>query len=210
MILKQQKAFEDSFLGAKMPSPTNKRILLASNSPRRRELIGMIVPQYHTLVTRKIDESYPQDMPTEAVAPYLSRVKANAYRDIIDDGDVLITADTIVIVNGEILGKPHSIAEASIMLRTLSGNTHRVMTGVTLMSINKSITFAETTEVTFGTLSSNEINEYIKQYNPLDKAGSYGIQEWIGAVGIKSINGCFYNVMGLPLHTLYQHLKSFV
>jgi len=203
------KGFEESFIGCKVALPLKDKILLASNSPRRRELIGMIVPQFGIAPAREVAETYPADLPAEKVAPYLSQLKAGAYVDCLVDNEIIVTADTVVIVDGEILGKPVSELQACEMLSLLSGRKHLVVTGVTLTSTRRTVTFAETTEVTFGTLTDAEIRSYVEQYMPLDKAGAYGIQEWVGAVGISAINGCFYNVMGLPLHALYNALKNF-
>lgn len=192
-----------------MKSPIDKQIILASNSPRRRELLSHIAPDYILAPAREIDESYPANLEPENVAPYLSTLKAEAYSDLIDDRTVLITADTVVIIDGTILGKPHSTDEAIDMLKKLSGRTHCVVTGVTLRSANNTRTFSCATQVHFDTLTDDEIHEYVDQYKPFDKAGAYGIQEWIGCRGIAGINGCFYNVMGLPVNVLYNELKTF-
>lgn len=195
------------------PSPAyaNVNVLLASNSPRRRELLGLIMPSFEIAVPRDVDEVYPGDMAAADVPAYLSQLKAKAYADLLAPGELIITADTIVISDGAIMGKPHSEAEAAQMLHKLENATHTVVTGVTLMSLDgaKNDTFSETTQVTFGPLTDDEIDRYISRYRPLDKAGAYGIQEWIGAAAIARIDGCFYNVMGLPLHSLYTHLKNF-
>lgn len=196
-----------------LPSQSLKdiNILLASNSPRRRELLGMIVPSFEIAVSKDVREEYPADLAPEKVPEFLSKLKAAAYRDILMPDELIITADTVVILDGEILGKPHGKEGAREMLRRLRSKTHTVVTGVTLTSLSgkKEDTFSESTEVTFGELSDREIDIYVERYMPLDKAGAYGIQEWIGGAAIKSINGCFYNVMGLPLHALYLHLKDF-
>lgn len=196
-----------------LPSPEyeDKTILLASNSPRRRELLHLIVPEFEIAESRDIDEKYPAGLSPEEVPAFLSRLKASAYRDVLLPHEVLVTADTVVILDGRILGKPHSIGEAVEMLRSLCGRTHTVVTGVTLTSLEgkKCDTFSEHTLVTFAQLSDSEIEAYVERYRPLDKAGAYGIQEWFGAAGISRIDGCFYNVMGLPLHALYEHLRSF-
>lgn len=196
-----------------LPSPVyaEKSILLASGSPRRRELLHLIVPEFDTAEPRDIDESYPSDLAPEEVPVYLSGLKASAYRDELHPDELLITADTVVILGDRILGKPHSMEEARRMLRSLCGRTHTVVTGVTLTSLEgkKRDTFAEHTKVTFAALSDSEIDAYVGRYRPLDKAGAYGIQEWFGAAGIRCIEGCFYNVMGLPLRALYEHLRHF-
>lgn len=186
-------------------------ILLASASPRRHELLGMIVRDFVVVSGRNVDESYPAALAPEEVPAYLSRIKADAYADMLRDNEVLITADTIVISHdGKILGKPQSRSEAMDMLGRLSARTHTVVTGVSLSSVHERDTFSETTEVSFADLTPQEIESYVDIYRPFDKAGAYGIQEWIGAVGISGIKGCYYNVMGLPLHALYRHLKNFI
>ncbi len=190
-------------------APTQARVLLASNSPRRRELLRMIIPDFDIAEMHDVDESYPSSLSLDEVAPYLSRLKADAYRSQLTDNEVMITADTVVINDGLILGKPSDEAQAVEMLRSLMGHSHRVVTGVTLTSMHATDTFAETTEVKFGEVSDREIELYVRGYRPLDKAGAYGIQEWIGGVAIQGIHGCFYNVMGLPVHTLYRHLRDF-
>lgn len=188
---------------------SNTKILLASGSPRRRELLAMIAPGFAVAPGRDVDESYPADMPAEKVAGYLSKVKADAYIDLLADDEIIITADTVVIIDGRILGKPAGRDDAVAMLRSLSGRRHKVVTGVTVTARDRSVSFDETTVVEFAPLSDDEIDTYVDTFRPYDKAGAYGIQEWIGAVGIKGIQGCYYNVMGLPVHTLYHRLKEF-
>lgn len=185
------------------------RILLASASPRRRELLERLSVDFEIAVGWEVDESYPDEMPVDDVAAYLSRKKADAYKIDIADDELVITADTVVINNGAVLGKPQSATEAIEMLRSLSGHTHKVITGVTITTRQKQVTFSAVTEVEFATLDDIEIADYVETFKPLDKAGAYGIQEWIGCIGVKNINGSFYNVMGLPLHRLYSELKSF-
>lgn len=185
------------------------RLLLASNSPRRRELLRLIAPDFAIASMRDIDETYPSSLASAEVPLYLSQLKAKAYSADLAPGEVIITADTVVINRGKILGKPHSEEEAVEMLMSLMGHTHTVVTGVTLTSVGQTESFAESTEVTFDKIDRSEIEWYVRNYKPLDKAGAYGIQEWIGCVAISSIKGCFYNVMGLPLHTLYEHLRRF-
>ena len=158
--------------------------------------------------TREVEERYPDGMPKEEVPEYLSRLKAEAYRDFLKEGDILITADTVVLLEGEIIGKPRSPEDAKTMLSKLSGKVHRVITGVSLTSQNKSESFSVKTDVKFAPLTSEEINYYVNKYRPLDKAGAYGIQEWIGLVGIEKIEGDFYNVMGLPVHRLIEKLTE--
>lgn len=188
---------------------SSTKILLASGSPRRRELLAMIAPDFAVAPGRDVDESYPSDIPAEKVAEYLSKVKADAYIDLLADDEIIITADTVVIIDGRILGKPAGRDEAVAMLRSLSGRRHKVVTGVTVTAKDRSVSFDETTVVEFAPLSDGEITAYVDTFRPYDKAGAYGIQEWIGAVGIKGIEGCYYNVMGLPVHTLYHRLKEF-
>lgn len=185
-----------------------KRILLASHSPRRRELIAMLGIDFSIADPIEVDESYPADMPADTVAEYISRKKAEAYAATLTADTILITADTIVLVDGEILGKPHSEASAKEMLRKLSGKSHKVITGVTLSTVDAIQSFSAVTTVNFDNLSDKEIEYYIENYHPFDKAGAYGIQEWIGAAGIKGIEGSYYNVMGLPVHQLYKFLST--
>lgn len=184
-------------------------LILASKSPRRRELLKILNIPFEIKELKNIEENYPEDMAREQVAEYLSLIKAKAYYPDLKEDDILITADTVVILKDEILGKPHSLDEAKEMLQKLSGNVHKVVTGVTLTSTKKSVTFSAVTDVTFASLSNEEIDYYVKTYKPLDKAGAYGIQEWIGAVGVVRIDGSFYNVMGLPIQRLYSELLLF-
>lgn len=194
-----------------LPAPEMQgiRTLLASGSPRRRELLGMILPQFEIAATRDVDESYPADMDVYDVPAYLSRLKAEAYTTDLQPNELLITADTVVILDGKILGKPHDHDNAIEMLHQISGKTQTVVTGVTLTTAEHSMSFSEHTKVHFRNLSDNEIRCYTELYKPYDKAGAYGIQEWIGAAGITGIDGCYYNVMGLPLNALYIHLRDF-
>ncbi len=191
-------------------SCADMKIMLASGSPRRRELLALIEPEFEIAPAVEVDETYPDTLPAHDVPLYLSQLKAQAYRPLLKPDMVIITADTVVINRGAILGKPHTEEEARQMLRSLSDHTHTVVTGVTLMSEAGMESFAETTEVTFAPLSEAEIDHYVNVYRPLDKAGAYGIQEWIGCIGITGIRGCFYNVMGLPLRQLYTHLQRFL
>lgn len=187
-----------------------RRLLLASKSPRRRELLGGCGLEFEIAEGREAEESFPADMPLGDVAEHLSRIKSDAYADTLREGDVLITADTVVIAAGEILGKPKDREDAARMLRLLSGEKHEVVTGVTLRTTSKSVSFSSSSKVTFRTLSDEEIYHYIDTYRPYDKAGAYGIQEWIGYVAITGIEGSFYNVMGLPVQRLYAELEKFV
>lgn len=183
------------------------KLLLASNSPRRRELLALLDIDYQIIEPKDVEEIYPIGVPVEEVASFLSALKADAYVGLPKESEVVVTADTVVICDGHVLGKPDDTEQAFKMLSMLSGRTHKVVTGVTLMSEHRRITFSESTLVSFDALSVDEINHYIKCYHPFDKAGAYGIQEWIGCIGIRRIEGCFYNVMGLPLHSLYHHLS---
>ena len=186
-----------------------KRIILASNSPRRRELLGGLDLDFEVKVLPDIDESYPDNLPAAEVAGYISREKAAPYRTLIGEDDLVITADTVVIVGDEVLGKPKDAEDARRMLQLISGRTHQVITGVCLLTTDKERTFSVTTDVTFKQLSEDEIAYYIEHYKPFDKAGAYGIQEWIGYVGVTSINGSYFNVMGLPVQRLWEEIKKF-
>ncbi|MBO7610496.1 MAG: septum formation protein Maf [Muribaculaceae bacterium] len=181
-------------------------IVLASNSPRRRELLAELGVNYRVELIRGIDESHPADLPAREIAEYLSRQKASAYS--LRPNELLITADTVVILDGEVLGKPADKADACSMLRKLSGRTHSVITGVTVSTNAGVNSFSDEALVTFDNMNDEEINYYVDNYSPLDKAGAYGIQEWIGYIGVKSLQGSFFTVMGLPVHRLYQLLKS--
>lgn len=185
------------------------KILLASNSPRRKELLEMLNIDFKIVSGIEVDESYPQYLQPEEVPSFLSRKKSEAYHSILSDNQMIVTADTIVILDGEILGKPSSTDNAKTMLRKLSGRTHKVVTGVTLSTLQKTVTFSISTAVEFAPLSDEVIEYYVDTFHPLDKAGAYGIQEWIGAVGIRGIHGSYYNVMGLPVHRLYNELLRF-
>ena len=184
-------------------------VLLASNSPRRRQLLADLGVEFTTCVLPDVDESYPPGTPAEDVAPIISRVKAEAYRPLITSRQLVITADTVVICRGRVIGKPVSMDDAKAMLRFLSGVTHSVVTGVTVTTAECQITFKTVSEVDFAPLTDEEIDYYVERYRPLDKAGAYGIQEWIGCAAITGIRGSFYNVMGLPVQRLYSELKSF-
>lgn len=187
---------------------TDYKLILASNSPRRRELLAGLDVDFDVFVLDGIDESYPQDLKSTDVALYIARKKAEAYKQIIAQDALVITADTVVVVENRILGKPHDEAEAMEMLREISGRTHLVITGVCLTTQEKQVSFSVETEVTFKSLSDAEIEHYVTKYKPYDKAGAYGIQEWIGYVGVTSLKGSYYNVMGLPVQRIYEELKS--
>lgn len=184
-------------------------ILLASHSPRRRELLEMLNLKFGIADGIEVDETYPELLAPEEVPSYLSRKKGETYAPLMAEGQLIITADTIVILDGEILGKPESPEHARSMLHKLSGRTHKVVTGVTLSTLHKTSTFSVSTAVEFAPLSEEVIDYYVDTFKPLDKAGAYGIQEWIGAVGIRGIHGSYYNVMGLPVHRLYNELLKF-
>ena len=218
------------------------RIVLASNSPRRKELLAGLGIPYDVSVLQGIDESYPDDLPANEVAEYIARKKAKAYRNeirstkneklstdskFLQSGvqtlgasgqaerstlnsqlSLILTADTIVVCEGEILGKPHDAADACAMLRKLSGKTHQVYTGYCLQTADKTVSGTVCSDVTFKELSDEEITYYVEKYNPLDKAGAYGIQEWIGYIGITGIRGSYYNVMGLPVQRIYEEIKK--
>ena len=188
---------------------TNYRVILASNSPRRKELLSGIDIDYEVRALSDINESYPDNLPNEEVAEFLARKKADAYFKSLVENDLLITADTIVLLENKILGKPLNKEDAKNMLRELSGQTHLVITGVCLTSKQKQVSFSDKTRVTFGDLTDQEIEYYVEKYNPLDKAGAYGVQEWIGYVGVEKIDGSYFNVMGLPIFKLYRELKQF-
>ena len=204
------------------------KIILASNSPRRKELLAGLGFDYEVRTLQGLDESYPEGLSMEEIPQYISRKKAAAYT--LNPDELLITADTIVYLDGEVLGKPADEAEAKQMLRKLSGKTHQVVTGVTLKTpLNlpvkgrlaeqdslpsregrggSSISFASVSQVTFAQLSEAEIDHYVTHYRPLDKAGAYGIQEWIGYIGVTRIEGSYFNVMGLPVQRLYSEMKK--
>lgn len=184
------------------------KIILASNSPRRRELLSGLGVDYEVKIVPGIDETYPESLNGEEIPVYIAQEKANAYRTFLQPDELVITADTIVYVDGMVLGKPVDEADACRMLRMLSGRTHQVITGVCLTTVDFQKSFASVTEVTFDTLSDEEIGYYVEKYRPMDKAGSYGVQEWIGFVGVTGLKGSYYNVMGLPVQRLYKELKE--
>ncbi len=185
-----------------------KKLILASNSPRRHELLKGLDLDFEVRVKRGVGESYPANIPVEMVAEFISKEKAAAY-DIADD-EILLTADTVVILDDEIMGKPKDAETARNMLRRLSGHTHHVVTGVTIKASETSETFSDVTAVTFRQLTDEEIGYYVDRYKPFDKAGAYGVQEWIGYIGVTRIDGSFYNVMGLPVERVYEELKKFM
>ncbi|MBQ1669821.1 MAG: septum formation protein Maf [Prevotella sp.] len=184
-------------------------IILASNSPRRRELLSGLDLEYEVKVLPDIEEGYPEGLSMEEIPRYIAAEKAAAYKDIIADNDLIITADTVVVLGDEVLGKPTDLDDARRMLRELSGKTHQVITGVYLMTKEKERGFSVVTDVTFKELSDEEIDYYVEKYRPLDKAGAYGIQEWIGYIGVTGLNGSYFNVMGLPVQRIYNELLLF-
>lgn len=183
------------------------KIILSSNSPRRKELLVGLGVDFEVRVLKGVDERYPDDIPLNEVPLYIAIEKASAYTAAKDE--LVVTADTVVIVDNEILGKPKDRAEAYGMLRKISGKTHQVVTGVCLTTIDDQRSFTVTTDVEFKELSDNEIYYYIDKYRPFDKAGAYGIQEWIGYVGVLSLKGSYYNVMGLPVQRIYEEFTSY-
>lgn len=185
-------------------------IILASNSPRRRELLAGLDLDFEVKVLPNVAESHPSDMHPADIPLYISKEKASAYKDLLKSDDLLITADTMVILDDEALGKPKDDDDAKRMLHALSGKTHQVVTGVTITAEGRSRSFAVNTDVTFKDLSDEEIDYYVGHYHPLDKAGAYGIQEWIGYVGVTGIHGSYFNVMGLPVQRIWDELHKFV
>ena len=189
--------------------PFSKVIVLASKSPRRAQLLRDAGFNFR-IHPMDVNEDFSSDMPVAEVAAYLADKKANAADlDIMNENEILLTADSVVVINNQILNKPGSKEEAYEMLQLLSDKTHIVYTGVCLRNMDKKVVFSNQTNVTFGTLSDHEINYYIDKYNPMDKAGSYGIQEWIGFCKIRKIEGEYANVMGLPVYAIYEELLKF-
>ena len=183
-------------------------IILASNSPRRKELLAGLDVQFEVRIIPGIDESYPDTLPTMEIAEYIAQKKAKAYRETMADDELIITADTIVVLDDKVLGKPKDAAEARCMLHALSGKTHQVVTGVVLTTKELQKHFSVVSNVTFKTLSDNEIDYYVDTYKPMDKAGAYGIQEWIGYVGVTRLEGSYFNVMGLPVQRIYEAMST--
>lgn len=185
------------------------KVILASNSPRRKELLAGLGIDFSVRIIKDIDESYPASLRGEDIPVFISGKKAEAYRRTMAEDELIITADTIVYDNDKVLGKPSSREEAINMLTELSGHAHEVITGVTICSRDKMKQFASVSKVFFDNLTAEEIEYYVDLYRPYDKAGSYGIQEWIGFVGVTRIEGSYFNVMGLPIQRLYKELKRF-
>ena len=184
------------------------KYVLASNSPRRKELLAGLGLDFQVRVIPGIDESYPASLPASQVAQFIAEKKAQTYRASMAPDELIITADTVVIVGSDILGKPKNEADAERMLRQLSGRTHQVTTGVCLTSATSQRSFSVTTDVTFKELTHDEIRHYVSHYRPFDKAGAYGIQEWIGYIGVTGLHGSYYNVMGLPVQRIYTELQK--
>lgn len=185
------------------------KVILASNSPRRKELLGGLGIAYEVKAMPDVDESFPTNLESEEIPVYIAKKKVDAYKPIMQPDELIITADTIVWLDGIVMGKPKDAGEACEMLRRLSGCTHQVITGVCVTTIDKQVSFSTVTDVTFDELTEEEIEYYVTHFKPMDKAGSYGIQEWIGYVGVRSISGSYFNVVGLPIQRLYSELKRF-
>lgn len=182
-------------------------IVLASNSPRRKELLSGLDIDYKVLILPDIDESYPANLQGEAIPTFIAKKKADAYITKMADNTMFITADTIVLLDDVVYGKPKDAEDAKRMLRILSGRTHRVITAVCITTIDKQRTFAVSSDVKFAILEENEIEYYVTKYKPFDKAGAYGVQEWIGYIAVENISGSYFNIMGLPVQRLYNELK---
>lgn len=190
------------------PNLKQYKIVLCSNSPRRKELLKGLGLNFQTRIIDGIDESYDKSLPGEDIAKMISEKKAESYKATMSSDELIITADTIVYVDGEVLGKPQNKIDAARMLKMISGKCHDVITGVCLLTSNKRISFSVKTKVSFAQITDDEISFYIENYKPYDKAGAYGIQEWIGYIGVDSIQGSYFNVMGLPVQRLYSELKN--
>jgi septum formation protein len=183
----------------------NKKIILASGSPRRRELLGKILSSFEVKV-KNTSEDYPSNVEIDQIAAYLAWKKASVFKSELRDDELVLAADTTVIFEGKLLEKPSNKSDALAMLRLLSGNVHQVITGVCLLDDKKEVTFQDEAKVFFKKLSEEEIDYYIENFKPFDKAGSYGIQEWLGCIGIPKIEGSYYTIMGLPIHRVYEEL----
>ena len=184
-------------------------IILSSTSPRRKELLGGLGIPFEVRFIPDIDESFPDNLPTDEIPCYIAQKKADAYRASIKENELIITADTIVLLDNHVINKPVDRDDAIRMLRLLSGRAHEVITGVVMTTLDKQVVFSDHSMVDFATLEDEEIIYYVDTFRPFDKAGAYGIQEWIGFIGVQGIRGSFYNVMGLPIQRLYQELKKF-
>ena len=182
------------------------KVILASNSPRRKELLAGFGVDYEVRTLPDVDESYPETLQGADIPLYIAKEKADAYVAMMQPGELMITADTIVWLDGKVLGKPQDKEDALQMLRTMSGRTHEVFTGVCITTTDWQRSFTAQTEVRFATLSEEEIAYYVDNFQPMDKAGAYGVQEWIGFIGVENISGSYYNIMGLPVQKLYREL----
>ena len=182
------------------------KVILASNSPRRKELLAGLGVDYEVRTLPDVDESYPETLQGADIPLYIAKEKADAYVAMMQPGELMITADTIVWLDGKVLGKPRDREDALQMLRTMSGRTHEVFTGVCITTTDWQRSFTAQTEVRFATLSEEEIAYYVDNFQPMDKAGAYGEQEWIGFIGVENISGSYYNIMGLPVQKLYREL----
>jgi septum formation protein len=185
------------------------RIILASKSPRRQELLRELGLNFEVII-KEYSETYPDNLSGEEIARFISLEKASLFKDEISENEIVITADTIVWCNNKVLGKPLNFSEAVDILKQISGNTHDVITGVSLLSAAKTLTFSDSTKVTFDVISEEEIIHYVEKYKPYDKAGAYGVQEWIGLLACSHIDGSYFNVVGLPVHRLYKELQKFI
>lgn len=182
------------------------KVILASGSPRRRELMAGLGVNYEVRILPDVDESYPDTLQGEEIPLYIAKEKADAYIPMMQPDELIITADTIVWLDGKVLGKPRDREDALQMLRTMSGRTHEVFTSVCITTTDWQRSFTAQTEVRFATLSEDEIIYYVDNFKPMDKAGAYGVQEWIGFIGVENISGSYYNIMGLPVQKLYREL----
>ena len=185
------------------------RLILASNSPRRKELLAGLGLDYEVRTLPDVDESYPESLQGGDIPLYISRMKADAYKPMLQPDELMITADTIVWMDGMVLGKPRNKFGAIEMLKQLSGGVHYVYTGVSITTQTRQESFYVATEVRFANLTDEEIEYYVDTYQPMDKAGAYGVQEWIGYIGVENIKGSYFNAMGLPVQRLYTELKKF-
>ncbi|MBQ3538931.1 MAG: septum formation protein Maf [Bacteroidaceae bacterium] len=186
----------------------NYKVVLASASPRRRELMGGLDIPFVVQTLPDVDETFPKNLSGGEIPLYISKKKADAYRPMMKEDELIITADTIVWLDGKALGKPSDEEDARRMLRNMSGKRHSVFTGVTITTVKEQCSFVAQSNVSFALLNEEEIDYYIKKYKPMDKAGAYGAQEWIGYIGMENIEGSYFNVMGLPVQRLYNELKK--
>lgn len=188
----------------------SKRIILGSASPRRKELLAGLGVEFKVDTANSFEETYSADTPHEKIPEVLSEGKSYGFHRPLEEDEVLITSDTLVLCEEHVMGKPHSREEAYSMLRLLSGRSHKVITAITIRDTNKAVTLSDTAIVYFKELTDSEIYYYIDEYKPFDKAGAYGIQEWIGYIGIDKIEGSYFTIMGFPVHLVYQELKKFI